>query len=234
MRGQVDVTTCLLCIGVQEETSWLHLRINTLTSWTSGVSLSYSRVYYLLLKRSTSRHVTKHTKTLFFDIVFIAIQPESYKGLNSSQENVPSNSAPTKFCHFTGSHCHVEAQVSRVTALCWAHTFSLWVLDQPTSSKNRATESLLVGRLDGSLCWLQVTMQEMDLNVKSTELTHCHRKEGEEAAGDYKLNRIYTVYKRRIKTIKTKQTLFYYTLYILYKYIQILAINFSNYYTLDL
>ncbi|XP_056259321.1 probable E3 ubiquitin-protein ligase HERC1 isoform X3 [Seriola aureovittata] len=76
-----------------------------------------------------------------------------------------------------GSHCHVEAQVSRVTALCWAHTFSLWVLDQPPACKNRAAESLLVGRLDGSLCWLQVTMQEMELNVKSTELTHCHRKE---------------------------------------------------------
>jgi len=76
----------------------------------------------------------------------------------------------------------VEAQVSRVTALCWAQTFSLWVLDQPATCKNRAAESLLVGRLDGSLCWLQVTMQEMELHVKNTELTHCHRKEGEEAA----------------------------------------------------
>lgn len=72
----------------------------------------------------------------------------------------------------------MEAQVSRVTALCWAQTFSLWVLDQPASCKNRAAESLLVGRLDGSLCWLQVTMQEIELYVKSTELTHCHRKEG--------------------------------------------------------
>ncbi|KAI3361765.1 hypothetical protein L3Q82_002108 [Scortum barcoo] len=77
-----------------------------------------------------------------------------------------------------GSHCHVEAQMSRVTALCWAQAFNLWVLDQPASSKqNRPAESLLVGRLDGSLCWLQVTMQEIDLHVKSTELTHCHRKE---------------------------------------------------------
>ncbi|KAM7392705.1 hypothetical protein PAMA_007702 [Pampus argenteus] len=76
-----------------------------------------------------------------------------------------------------GSHCHVEAQLSRVTALCWAQTFSLWVLDQPAASKNRLGESLLVGRLDGSLCWLQVTMQEIDLCVKSTELTHCYRKE---------------------------------------------------------
>ncbi|XP_041666433.1 probable E3 ubiquitin-protein ligase HERC1 isoform X2 [Cheilinus undulatus] len=76
-----------------------------------------------------------------------------------------------------GSHCHVEAQVSRVTALCWAQAFSLWVLEQPAAGKNRPAESLLVGRLDGSLCWLQVTLQEIDLNVKSTELTHCYRKE---------------------------------------------------------
>ncbi|XP_040914290.1 probable E3 ubiquitin-protein ligase HERC1 isoform X6 [Toxotes jaculatrix] len=76
-----------------------------------------------------------------------------------------------------GSHCHVEAQVSRVTALCWAQTFSLWVLDQLLASKNRPAESLLVGRLDGSLCWLQVAMQETELHVKSTELNHCHRKE---------------------------------------------------------
>ncbi|KAL6096756.1 uncharacterized protein ACO6RY_06004 [Pungitius sinensis] len=76
-----------------------------------------------------------------------------------------------------GSHCHVEAQVSRVTALCWAQTFSLSVLDQATSCQNRPTESLLVARLDGSLCWLQVTMQQIDLHVTSTELTRCHRKE---------------------------------------------------------
>ncbi|KAM9841857.1 putative E3 ubiquitin-protein ligase HERC1 [Aulostomus maculatus] len=76
-----------------------------------------------------------------------------------------------------GSHCHVEAQVSRVTALCWAQTFSLWVLDQSSACKNKPAENLLVGRLDGSLCWLQVTMQEIDLLVKSTELTHCYRKE---------------------------------------------------------
>lgn len=88
----------------------------------------------------------------------------------------------TFFCHLSGSHCHVEAQVSRVTALCWAQSFSLWVLEQPAAYKNRPTESLLVGRLDGSLCWLQVTMQEVELLVKSTELTHCQMKEGKEAA----------------------------------------------------
>ncbi|XP_042364650.1 probable E3 ubiquitin-protein ligase HERC1 isoform X3 [Plectropomus leopardus] len=76
-----------------------------------------------------------------------------------------------------GSHCHVEAQVSRITALCWAQSFSLWVLDQPAACKNRPAESLLIGRLDGTLCWLQVTMQQLDLHVTSTELKHCHRKE---------------------------------------------------------
>ncbi|XP_034402246.1 probable E3 ubiquitin-protein ligase HERC1 isoform X2 [Cyclopterus lumpus] len=76
-----------------------------------------------------------------------------------------------------GSHCHVEAQVSRVTALCWAQTFSLSVLDQPTACQNRPAESLLVARLDGSLCWLQVKMQQIDLHVMSTELTRCHSKE---------------------------------------------------------
>ncbi|XP_026152678.1 probable E3 ubiquitin-protein ligase HERC1 isoform X2 [Mastacembelus armatus] len=78
--------------------------------------------------------------------------------------------------HIRGSHCHVAAQSSRVTALCWAQTFSLWVLDQQTC-KNRPAESLLVGRLDGSLCWLQVTLQELELHVKSTELTNCEWKE---------------------------------------------------------
>lgn len=80
----------------------------------------------------------------------------------------------------SGSHCHEEAQMSRVTALCWAPAFSL-CLDSAASCKNRpAVECLLVGRLDGSLCWLQVTMQETDLRVKSTELVHCYMKEGEE------------------------------------------------------
>lgn len=72
--------------------------------------------------------------------------------------------------------------MSRITALCWAQTFNLWVLDQPAACRSRPAENLLVGRLDGSLCWLQVTMQEIDLLVRSTELTHCYRKEGEEAA----------------------------------------------------
>lgn len=70
--------------------------------------------------------------------------------------------------------------MSRVTALCWAQAFSP-CLDSAASCKNRpAVESLLAGRLDGSLCWLQVTMQEIDLHVESTELTHCSIREGEQ------------------------------------------------------
>lgn len=79
-----------------------------------------------------------------------------------------------------GSHCHEEAQTSRATALCWAQALGP-CLDSAAGCKNRpAVESLLVGRLDGSLCWLQVTMQEINLRVKSTELVHCNVKEGKE------------------------------------------------------
>lgn len=84
----------------------------------------------------------------------------------------------TKKTLISGSHCHVEAQMCRVTALCWTMAFDLWALDPPAASRNRPAESLLVGRSDGSLCWLQVEMQEIDLHVKSTELSHCCRKEG--------------------------------------------------------
>ncbi|XP_078812489.1 putative E3 ubiquitin-protein ligase HERC1 isoform X5 [Oryzias latipes] len=76
-----------------------------------------------------------------------------------------------------GSLCHVEHQSSRVTALCWAQSFSLWMMDQSANCKNRTVESLLVGMLDGSLCWLQVTLQDFELLVKSTELTHCQSQE---------------------------------------------------------
>lgn len=58
----------------------------------------------------------------------------------------------------------------------------MYLLDQTASYKSRTAESLLVGRLDGSLCWLQVTVQDLDLLVKRTELSHCYRDEGEEKA----------------------------------------------------
>lgn len=92
--------------------------------------------------------------------------------------------------NLSGSHSHVEAQLSQVTAVCWAQTFSPCVLDQTAAFKDNPTESLLVGRLDGSLCWLQVTMPESQLHVKSTELTHCYRKEGEEAPKQFTIHSV--------------------------------------------
>ncbi|XP_076014530.1 putative E3 ubiquitin-protein ligase HERC1 isoform X2 [Genypterus blacodes] len=92
-----------------------------------------------------------------------------------------------------GSHCHVEAQLSQVTAICWTQTFSLCVLDQTAAFKDSPTESLLVGRLDGSLCWLQVTMPESQLHVKSTELTHCYTKDTPQCVAWYNAEKPFAV-----------------------------------------
>ncbi|XP_019899964.2 probable E3 ubiquitin-protein ligase HERC1 isoform X1 [Esox lucius] len=75
-----------------------------------------------------------------------------------------------------GSRGHVEAQPSWVTALSWVQTSCPFPSQggQGSACNRVQPESLLVGRLDGSLCWLQVTE---DLIVESTELTCCHRKE---------------------------------------------------------
>uniref|UniRef100_A0A673LG31 Uncharacterized protein n=1 Tax=Sinocyclocheilus rhinocerous TaxID=307959 RepID=A0A673LG31_9TELE len=73
-----------------------------------------------------------------------------------------------------GTQAHIEAQSSWVTALSWVQT-STPFLNQEACSQVSPPESLLVGRLDGSLCWLEVTD---DLRVERTELTHCYRKEG--------------------------------------------------------
>lgn len=73
-----------------------------------------------------------------------------------------------------GAQAHIEAQSSWVTALSWVQT-STPFLSQEACSQVSPPESLLVGRLDGSLCWLEVTD---DFRVERTELTHCYRKEG--------------------------------------------------------
>ena len=70
----------------------------------------------------------------------------------------------------------MEKQASWVTALGWVQTSSPFP-GQAGVCPDSPAESLLVGRLDGSLCWLQVSLQ--DLHTDSTELTLCHRKEGE-------------------------------------------------------
>lgn len=76
----------------------------------------------------------------------------------------------------SGAQGHVEAQPSWVTALSWVQTSSPFPTQGGIAGKDSQPESLLVGRLDGSLCWLQVTE---DFSIESTELTRCHRKECE-------------------------------------------------------
>ncbi|KAM8872529.1 putative E3 ubiquitin-protein ligase HERC1 isoform 2-T2 [Synchiropus picturatus] len=83
--------------------------------------------------------------------------------------------------NFRGSNCHIEAQLSRVTALCWA------------ACQTRAAESLLVGRLDGSLCWLQVSLQEAELLVRSTELTYCCRDEAPQCVSWHSVEKPFAV-----------------------------------------
>uniref|UniRef100_A0A8C7IFA5 HECT-type E3 ubiquitin transferase n=1 Tax=Oncorhynchus kisutch TaxID=8019 RepID=A0A8C7IFA5_ONCKI len=73
-----------------------------------------------------------------------------------------------------GAQGHVEAQPSWVTALSWVQTSSPFPTQGGIAGKDAQPESLLVGRLDGSLCRLQVTE---DFSIESTELTRCHRKE---------------------------------------------------------
>ncbi|KAI7795921.1 putative E3 ubiquitin-protein ligase HERC1-like [Triplophysa rosa] len=89
----------------------------------------------------------------------------------------------------TGSRAHVEAQSSWVTALSWVQT-STPFLSQEACSQTSPPESLLVGRLDGSLCWCEVTE---DLRVESTELTHCHRKEAPQCVAWYSVDKPFAV-----------------------------------------
>lgn len=53
---------------------------------------------------------------------------------------------------------------------------------QNSTFTSAGTESLLVGHLNGSLCWMEVTEEGGDggrVRVESTPLPHCHRSEGE-------------------------------------------------------
>ncbi|XP_066566869.1 probable E3 ubiquitin-protein ligase HERC1 isoform X2 [Amia ocellicauda] len=72
-----------------------------------------------------------------------------------------------------GTQCHMESQSSWVTALTWAQTRSLYP-NQAAASRADTTENLLVGRLDGSLCWIGVTEA---FHIEIIELTRCQRKE---------------------------------------------------------
>uniref|UniRef100_A0AAR2M095 HECT-type E3 ubiquitin transferase n=1 Tax=Pygocentrus nattereri TaxID=42514 RepID=A0AAR2M095_PYGNA len=88
-----------------------------------------------------------------------------------------------------GSQVHVEAQPSWVTAVSWVHSSSPFP-SQGASGQSSA-ESLLLGRLDGSLCWMEVSEGEGGgVRVESTELPHCQRKEGE----SYYTDRFWIIY----------------------------------------
>ncbi|KAJ8402341.1 hypothetical protein AAFF_G00368300 [Aldrovandia affinis] len=89
----------------------------------------------------------------------------------------------------SGSLSHVEAQPSWVTALSWVKTSTLCT-GQGVAGQASAAESLLVGRLDGSLCWLEVTEA---CHVESTELTHCQRKESPQCIAWYSLDKPFAV-----------------------------------------
>ncbi|KAJ8286644.1 hypothetical protein GJAV_G00041500 [Gymnothorax javanicus] len=89
----------------------------------------------------------------------------------------------------SGSLSHVESQPSWVTALSWVQNSSPCTR-QGAASHASTAESLLVGRLDGSLCWLEVTDA---LHVESTELTHCQRKESPQCMAWYSLDKPFAV-----------------------------------------
>ncbi|KAK1176357.1 putative E3 ubiquitin-protein ligase HERC1 isoform X1 [Acipenser oxyrinchus oxyrinchus] len=70
-----------------------------------------------------------------------------------------------------GSQCHVERQPSWVTAISWVDTRMPYP-SQGAATKGGSAENLLVGRLDGSLCWIEITET---FHIESIELTHCQR-----------------------------------------------------------
>ncbi|XP_037401666.1 probable E3 ubiquitin-protein ligase HERC1 isoform X2 [Pygocentrus nattereri] len=91
-----------------------------------------------------------------------------------------------------GSQVHVEAQPSWVTAVSWVHSSSPFP-SQGASGQSSA-ESLLLGRLDGSLCWMEVSEGEGGgVRVESTELPHCQRKEAPQCLSWYSTDRPFAV-----------------------------------------
>ncbi|XP_028827463.1 probable E3 ubiquitin-protein ligase HERC1 isoform X1 [Denticeps clupeoides] len=88
-----------------------------------------------------------------------------------------------------GSQGHVEAQPSWVTALSWAQTPTPFT-SQEAANQVIPAESMLVGRLNGSLCWLEVSE---DLRVQSTELPRCHRKESPQCIAWHSVDKPFAV-----------------------------------------
>ncbi|XP_034166972.2 probable E3 ubiquitin-protein ligase HERC1 isoform X4 [Pangasianodon hypophthalmus] len=88
-------------------------------------------------------------------------------------------------CAVRGSQVHVETQVSWVTAMTWA---------QNSTFTSAGTESLLVGHLNGSLCWMEVTEEGGDgVRVESTALPQCHRSEAPRCLAWFSADRLFAV-----------------------------------------
>ncbi|XP_072518712.1 probable E3 ubiquitin-protein ligase HERC1 isoform X2 [Salminus brasiliensis] len=93
-----------------------------------------------------------------------------------------------------GSQVHVEAQPSWVTTMSWVQSSSPFP-SQGASGQDRTAESLLLGRLDGSLCWLEVSEDGGvgGVQVESKELPHCQRKEAPQCLSWYSTDRPFAV-----------------------------------------
>ncbi|XP_066501303.1 probable E3 ubiquitin-protein ligase HERC1 isoform X2 [Hoplias malabaricus] len=93
-----------------------------------------------------------------------------------------------------GSQVYVAAQPSWVTAMSWVHSSSPFI-SQGASAQTSGAESLLLGRLDGSLCWLEVSEEGVGggVQVESTELPHCQRKEAPQCLAWYSTDRPFAV-----------------------------------------
>ncbi|XP_030623810.1 probable E3 ubiquitin-protein ligase HERC1 [Chanos chanos] len=88
-----------------------------------------------------------------------------------------------------GSKGHTVAQPSWVTVLSWVQTSTPFP-SQGASCQPSCPDSLLVGRLDGSLCWLEISE---DLQSDCTELTHCQRKETPHCLAWYSVDKPFAV-----------------------------------------
>uniref|UniRef100_A0A3B1K4X6 Uncharacterized protein n=1 Tax=Astyanax mexicanus TaxID=7994 RepID=A0A3B1K4X6_ASTMX len=93
-----------------------------------------------------------------------------------------------------GSQVHVETQPSWVTAMSWVQS-SCPFPSQVASGQANTAESLLLGRLDGSLCWLEVSEEGGvgGVKVESTDLSHCQRKEAPQCLSWYSTDRPFAV-----------------------------------------
>uniref|UniRef100_A0A8C1NKA8 HECT-type E3 ubiquitin transferase n=1 Tax=Cyprinus carpio TaxID=7962 RepID=A0A8C1NKA8_CYPCA len=115
-----------------------------------------------------------------------------------------------ELCVFVCGLCSEDAQSSDgsmgshlLSAVSWSaggtllaafqnKLINIWTVNGQTSILLQVSppESLLVGRLDGSLCWLEVTD---DLRVERTELSHCYRKEAPQCLAWYSVEKPFAV-----------------------------------------